>query len=382
MNRIVYFDLTSGISGDMLLGALLDLGASKEKLYQVIDKLGLEGVEILVENKEKIIEGKNVKVRYKDQEHRQLSEIIEMIKDSTIEEKVKEKSMVGITFLGKVEAKIHGKPIEKIELHETGMIDSIIDIVGSIALFYDLGFDAAYSSTVSFGRGVVKCSHGILPVPVPATLQLLKGWNISMSEREGELVTPTGALLLKVLTIQESPPDMVLEKVGVGVGDREMEFPNVLRLYSGIQKNVEESMIRLKFYVDDMTPEVLAYSFRKIREVGIEAYCSQALGKKSRPGWEVTVLCTKESLQEVEKIIFEETSTLGIQVEEIRRLVVKRELKRVNTKWGEVRVKVTNGRISPEFEDCKRIAETNGIPLQKVYETVKRSYEYNLDHSS
>lgn len=372
--KMAYFDLSSGISGDMLLGAFLDLGASEKVLNKVIDELGLKNVNVLIEDRGDPLRGKDVKIKYEDQPHRRLRTIINMIEDSGLNDFVKEKSVETFELLGEAEAKVHDMDKDEIEFHEVGMIDSIIDIVGSIALFDDLGFDRAFCSTVNFGSGTVDSAHGKLKVPVPATTDIIEGLNILFTDKEGELVTPTGAALLRTLTVQKNPPDLDLDKVGVGYGNREMEEPNALRIFSGKSANMCESVYRLEFYIDDMNPEVFSYALGKIREEVVDVYYKNARGKKSRDGWEVTVLCKEENLEDVKEVIFEETSTLGMRVNRDMRIVADREFVEVKTEFGKVDVKVSRDRVSPEYEDCKRIAEENDIPLRNVYENVIEEY--------
>lgn len=372
MNKIIYLDLENGISGDMLLGALFDLVDDKKILDDMIEKLGLEDVEIVVTGKKELFRGKDVKVKYDDQPHRTLSEIIDIIENSNLSKWVREKSIEAFKELGKVEADVHDVPLDKVAFHEVGMVDSIVDIVGCLVLFEELDIHDAYCSTVNFGSGTVKCAHGELQVPVPATQNLLKGWNINFSDKEGELVTPTGAVLLKTLTVQTTPPDLNLEKVGIGFGDRETGYPNILRAFYGEISNLKSTINRLTFYIDDMNPEVFSYALEKVRKPALDVYYKQAYGKKSRSGWEVTVTCKKSNMKEVLDLIFKETSTLGMQVEEPKRVVSDRVIKKIETEWGPVRVKISGNRKAPEYDDCKRIAEENDIPLQEVYKEVIR----------
>ncbi len=375
-DEMVYLDLNSGISGDMLLGSLLDIGGSEEILDDVIGKLGLSGIDIVVEKKEEPVRGLNVRVRYEKEEQssRQLDDILGLIERSDLTEWVKKKSLEVFRALGEAEGEIHDTEVDRVQLHEVSGVDSIVDIVGSIALFHQLNIDKAYASTVHFGSGEVGCEHGVLSVPVPATTKLLQGWRVRMTEKEGELVTPTGAALLKTLAEQRSPPDIELERVGVGYGDRVMKSPNVLRVFMGRCENIEDKMIRLDFYIDDMNPEILSHSMEKIREEAIDAYQKAAVGKKGRSGWEITVLCRRKDLPGVKEVIFRETSTLGFQISEMRRHVSGREAVIVDTNWGEVRLKVTEEQASPEFEDCRKIAEREDIPLGRVYEEALRRY--------
>ncbi len=375
MRKIAYFELSSGISGDMLLGSLVDLGGDVKVLNDVIDELELDDVHIEITNEERGLSGKNLNIKYKDQPHRNVVEIIEKIEDSTLGEKVKEKSVEAFRLLGEVESEIHDVPFEELELHEVGMIDSIIDVVGSIALVEDLNIDEIYASTVHLGSGYTECEHGKIPVPVPATEKLLEDWKVKFTDKEGELVTPTGAAMLNVLAEQSNPPDMKLEKVGVGFGDRKMETPNALRTFLGFQKNLDENVDVLTFYIDDMSPELLEYGLEKIREKALDVYTSRASGKKGREGWEVKVLSKKSQTEEVIETIFEQTSTLGLRLEEVRRIVLDRSVEKVLTEWGKVNVKVSSKGVSPEYESCKEIAEREDICIMKVYDAAKENYE-------
>lgn len=374
MNKVAYFDLSSGISGDMLLGALLDLGGEEKVLDDVIESLDLKDLHVEIEDRKGAIGGKDVKVKYNDPSSRSFEEVMGLIETSNLDQQIKKKSKEVFEVLGRTESIIHKVPLDEIELHEVGMVDSIVDIVGSVALFYDLGISEAYSSTVHFGYGETECQHGDIPVPAPATTEVLKGWTVEMSDKKGELVTPTGASLLKVLTEQKAMGDIKLDSIGRGFGDRETEWINALNIFYGEKTNIEESVLRIKFYIDDMSPEISSYAVKKIREHCIDVYRSPSIGKKSRSGWEVIVLCAKEKLEEVRDIIFKETSTLGFQLDEVERVVQDREIEEIETNWGSVRIKVADDNVTPEFEDCKRIAEENEISLQEVYDKVMAEY--------
>lgn len=374
MSKVAYFDLSSGISGDMMLGALLDLGARECVLDDVVGSLGLKGVHLEIEDKSLDVGGKNVKVKYKDQSTRCYKDRLEMIETSTLEPRVKKKSKEILEVLGSAESDIHEIPMEEIELHEVGMVDSIIDIVGTVALFEDLNIYEAYCSTVQFGHGETECQHGHIPVPVPATTNILGGWKTNFTDKRGELVTPTGAALLRVLTEQKPMDDMRLDSVGRGFGDRETSWINALNVFYGKNANIDESVFRIKFYIDDISPEILSHAVEKMRDHSIDIYRSPSIGKKSRSGWEVTVLCTKENLEKLRDMIFRETSTLGFQVDEVERVVQEREIEEIETSWGPVKIKVAEDNVKPEFEDCKKIAEEKGIPLQEVYEKIRAEY--------
>jgi len=375
MGKIAYLDLSSGISGDMLLAGLIDLGGDAGILNDVIDGFGLEGVHVDICEEERGVVGKNVKIKHSDQPHRKVVDIIEMIKSLDMSRWVKKNSIESFRRLGEVESHIHGVSFEELELHEAGMVDSMIDIVGTFALLEDLDIEKIYASTVNFGSGYTECDHGKIPVPVPATERLLEGFEVSFTDKKGELVTPTGAVMLKVLAEQVTPPDMELEKVGVGFGDRKTKAPNALRIFLGSQKNLDEHIQEITFFVDDMSPELLGHGLERIRDQAVDAYTLTASGKKGREGWEVKVLCKKGQTEKVVNTIFEESSTLGMRIQEVRRVVADRRIEEVETRWGKARVKVSSGRVSPEYESCKEIAEREDIPIMRIYESVKRNYE-------
>jgi len=375
MGKIAYLDLSSGISGDMLLASLIDLGGDAGILNDIIDGFGLEGVHVEISDVERGIVGKNVKIKHSDQPHRKVVEIIEMIENLDLDRWVKSKSIEAFRRLGEVESHIHEVPYDELELHEVGMVDSMIDIVGSFSLLEDLGIKKIYASTVYFGSGHTECDHGKIPVPVPATEKLLKDFEVSFTDKEGELVTPTGAVILKVLAEQAAQPDMELQKVGAGFGDRKMEVPNALRVFLGSQRNLDEPIQEVTFFVDDMSPELLEHALERIRDEALDVYTLMGSGKKGRVGWEVKVLCKKDQTKETVNTIFKETSTLGMRIQEVRRMVADRKIEEVETRWGKAKVKVSSGRISPEYESCREIADREDIPIMKVYESVKRDYE-------
>ncbi len=375
MGNIAYLDLNSGISGDMFLAALIDLGGDAELLDVIIRKFNFEDVHILIQEENRGIKGKDLVIEHTDQPHRKLSEVLELIEDSNLEERIKKKSIETFRTLGKVESEIHGVKFDELELHEVGMVDSIIDIVGSIALIDDLNIDHIYCSTVYLGCGYTDCEHGTIPVPVPATERLLKGWNINFSEKKGELVTPTGAAILNTMVDQANIPDMQLLDIGVGYGDKKRDEPNALKIFMGEKKNKQESIDVFKFYIDDLSPEKLSYGLEKIRKKAIDVYSTPASGKKGRQGWEIKVLSKKDNFKEIKETILNETSTLGFRVENTKRIVVERKIEDVNTKYGEAKVKISKGNIYPEYESCKKIADKEGLEISKVYELVKKAYK-------
>lgn len=375
MGKIAYLDLDSGISGDMFLGALIDLGGDAKLLEEIIQEFNFENVHVVIEEENRGIEGKNVKIKHSDQPHRELSEVIEMIEGSDLSGWVKEKSLETFRLIGEVESEIHGIELNNLELHEVGMVDSILDVVGSIALAHDLKIEKFYCSSIFVGSGHVECEHGKIPVPVPATEKLLEGMKINFTEKEGELVTPTGAALLNTLAEQLKPTDMRLKDVGVGYGDTKREEPNALRMFLGEKKNLEERIEVFTFYIDDLSPEKLSHGLDKIREKALDVYSVPVTGKKGRQGWEIKALGKKSEFEEIKEAILKETSTLGFRIEETKRIVEDRKIESVKTEFGEAKVKVSKEKAYPEYESCKKIAEENEVPLEEVYKIVKEAYK-------
>lgn len=370
---IGYVDIISGISGDMFLASLIDAGLSVNKLKKELKKLEIE-FDIEVEKKKDVIEGTNVYIFSEDRKHRKLADILNLIEESKIDSDIKEKAKEIFLKLGEAEAKIHGVGIDEIHFHEVGAVDTIVDIVGSLIGIKEMRIEKLYSSPVLLGRGKVKCEHGVLPVPAPAVIELLKNKPVVFSSTPTEITTPTGAVLVSMAEF--SYPEMRIKKTGYGMGKKKLNFPNVLRLIIG-EEIEKDGMYVIETNIDDMNAEIFPYIIERLMSAGaIDAFVMPVMMKKGRAGNLLRVLSTHDRIEEIKRVIFEETTTFGIRCHKVKRDILEREILKVGTEYGEVSVKVGyyGGKImsiSPEYDECKKIAVENGIPLKKIYSEAK-----------
>jgi len=380
--RIAYFDCFSGISGDMVLGALVDSGADLDEIEAELRKLALPGWTISAEKvKRRALYATHVRVEAREHHpHRNLSEILDRIDSARLAPRAAERAKKIFHRLGKAEAKVHQVPIESVHFHEVGAVDSIVDIVGSAIGFELLGIDEFACSAFDVGGGVVKTAHGLLPVPAPATAELLRGAPTFSSGIERELVTPTGAAIASTLSARFAEmPAMTLSSIGHGAGSADfVEKANVLRILIG-ERAVSETgeywgvpVTVIETNVDDMSPQIYGYFVdRAIAAGAIDVFSTPAQMKKNRPGLLVTLLSEAENVTRLIDLIFRETTTIGVRTYEVRRRTLDRELIPVTTPFGDVRMKLArmDGSIlnaTPEYEDCQRIAVERGIPLKQV----------------
>lgn len=382
--RAAYFNCFSGISGDMVLAALVDLGWPVKELERELNKLDLFNYQIEAEKvaKQGII-STQIKIRIKEgKKERTLKDILSILDKSKLEEEIKERSRAIFIRLASVEAKIHGKSIQEVHFHELGGLDTIIDVVGAVAGMKYLGIEKVYSSPLPLGKGFVKCSHGTLPVPAPATLELLKGVPVYGSNIEAELVTPTGAAIITTLAenFGQMPP-MKIENIGYGAGQRDLPIPNLLRVSLGMLKNVyEEDVVSLiQTNIDDMNPEFYEHiADRLFSEGALDVFLTPIQMKRTRPATMLSVITDEEKLERVLEIIFDETTTLGVRISKIKRRKLNREKRKIPTKYGEIEVKIGKldgivKNISPSYEECRKIATRLNIPLKEVYQEAKQA---------
>ena len=382
--RIAYFDCFSGASGDMILGSLIDAGLSARLLKEELKKLRIPTIHLKVKKVLKsglsatqvIVEGKSEK-----KSHRNLKEILRIVERSGVEAKVKERSKEIFKRIASVEANIHQTQMEEVHFHELGGLDSIVDIVGSVWGIQKLGIEKILVSKVNVGGGFVKCEHGILPVPAPATLSLMEGKPIYSSGVERELLTPTGAAILTTLGTEfGSMPPMKVERIGYGAGRDNLPHPNLLRLIIGTSESSlpRERVTVVETNIDDMNPQFYDYVIEKLLAMGVlEIFITPILMKKNRPGHLLTIICPSEKLPFVTKFLLRETTTLGLRWHEEEREKSDREILSEETKYGKIRFKLARweGRIvnlSPEYDDCKRLALENRVPLKEIFEEAKR----------
>ena len=383
--KIAYFDCFSGISGDMTIGAFLDAGLKFTTLSRELAKLKLKGYRL---KKSAVRRGGIAGTKFEciadnaPPSHRSLKDIIALIDRSALKNRVKETAKNIFNAIAAAEMKVHGKRGAKdIIFHELGDIDSIVDIVGAAIAIDELGIAAVYSSRIRMGRTVVRSRHGNIPVPSPASLELLKGAPISISDIDAELVTPTGAGILKVLAKGFGPlPQAEISGIGYGAGSKEIaECPNMLRILIGEAKTAfkEDSVYVIETNIDDMSPQHIGYVFEKLLGAGaLDAYITNIQMKKSRPAFKLTAIADAGKLQGVALAIFSETTAIGIRFYEANRFVLAREFKKVKTAYGELKVKISKGpddllNVSPEHDECVKVAREKGVPLRKVYEAAK-----------
>jgi uncharacterized protein (TIGR00299 family) protein len=368
----------------MILGSLIDAGLSPQRLRDELKKLRIPTVHLKAEKVLKaglaatqvIVEGRNEK-----KSHRNLKEMLKIIEKSGVETDVKEKSREIFKRIASVEAKIHQTPMVKIHFHELGGLDSVVDIVGSVWGIRQLGIEKIYVSRVNVGGGFVKCEHGILPVPAPATLALMVGKPIYSSGVERELFTPTGAAILTTLGSEFGPmPPINVDRIGHGAGRDDLPHPNVLRLIIGTSESTSgrERVVVIETNIDDMNPQFYDYVMEKLLAMEVlEVFITPILMKKNRPGHLLTIICPSEKLPPVTKFLLRETTTLGLRWREEERAKTDREILTKETKYGKIRFKMARweGKVvnlSPEYDDCKRLALEKGVPLKEIFEEAKK----------
>lgn len=382
--RIAYFDCFSGISGDMILGALVDAGLDAADLQRDLDSLGLSGYEFAATKvKRGGITGTHVEVRvFHNHQHRNLDDIRRILRDSSLPGEVVEKSEEVFRRLAEAESRIHGIAIEDVHFHEVGAVDAIVDIVGSIIGLDRFGVEKVFSSPLHVGTGFVKCAHGTFPVPAPATAELLKGIPAYSTEMQGELVTPTGAAIITTIAAGFGPmPRMKVERIGYGAGINNYEIPNMLRVYIGdteMEDGYEEDMCTvIETNIDNMNPELYDHVMASLFDQGaLDVFLIPVQMKKNRPGCLLSVVTRPDATDAVIDVLFRESTTLGVRIREARRKKLERETRSVATEFGPAQVKLGKKghvvvNVSPEYEDCKDIARRNNVPLKKVYERVK-----------
>jgi uncharacterized protein (TIGR00299 family) protein len=387
--KLAYFDCFSGISGDMTLGALVDAGLPVEQLRAELQGLDVPGWEIAAEKVWKNgMSAMHVKVKTEDTHtHRSLTTILGIFEKSKLAGPVKDRAAAIFRNLGEAEASVHDVPIEKIHFHEVGAVDAIVDIVGACIGFAALGIEKFACSALNVGGGTAKMAHGVLPVPAPATAKLLVGKPTYSNGVLEELVTPTGAAIVATLCDSFGPqPAMAVGAIGYGAGTTDLEGqPNVMRLMIGetdykSELGGEESIRVLEANLDDMNPQIYGYFLDKALAAGaLDVFATPVHMKKNRPGMLITVLCRAADEGKFQEMLFAETTTLGVRSTLAQRRILPREWVKVSTRFGEVRVKVArvNGQVrqaSPEFEDCRKLAEAKNVPLQLVLDEAMKAW--------
>lgn len=406
--RIAYLECFAGISGDMFLGALVDAGVDPQVLHGAVASLnigatlGVEKVDRSGINASKVrvlVDGASAEAaanaththHHSHHEHhhhgRSLSVIRTMIENAPLAAAAKATAIRAFELLGESESKIHNVPIETIHFHEVGAVDSIVDIVAGSVGAHVLSADSWICSPLNVGGGTVECAHGTFPVPAPATMDLLQGAPTYSSGIQMELVTPTGAALVRALNCTFGPaPTMRVDKIGYGAGSRNPKrFPNVVRLSLGETGDVPsmagDTVIIMETAVDDLNPQVLGDVTERALQAGaLDVMCSSVHMKKNRLATLITILCDRAHVEPMQQLLFRETSTLGVRIREERRACLDRKFVDVQTEWGQVKVKVglLNGvevNASPEYEDCRRCAEQHKVPLKLVMQAALAIYQ-------
>ena len=382
----------SGVSGNMFIGALLDAGLSEQALRDMVGALPVSGYELKFDSVVKCgIKATHFDVLLDHAEHhahRHLGDIVKIINAATLSDSVKARSIAVFTKLAEAEAKVHGTTVEKIHFHEAGAVDAIIDIVGTVFGLEQLGIEKIVAGNLRTGFGFIKCAHGSMPIPAPATAELLCGIPYTQGDIDKELLTPTGAALLATLCdgFGDRPSGFISEKTAYGAGGWDLDIPNVLRAEIGVcragtaeclpasagRSATVPALQILETNIDDCNPQIFDYVMDRLFKTGaLDVWLTPIQMKKNRPAVKLSVLAPSSLQEEVEKIIFTETTTIGIRRYAVERTALDRREETVQTPWGEVRVKISsiNGRVcsvTPEADDCRRLAAANNISLKEI----------------
>lgn len=408
--KAIYLDCAAGISGNMFLGACLQLGVPEKYLRGELDKLHLD-FELEVSNVSKNgigaayvdvqlardfeseLDRPNIRRLHrhehiKNHSHRTFGDIKKIIEASELSATVKTRALAIFNVIACAEGKVHQRPTDEVTFHEVGAIDSIVDIVGCAICLDYLDAEKIFVSRINTGSGFVKCAHGLMQVPAPATAELLQGFKTYHFGAEKELTTPTGAAIVKALAEYSAdlPEDFSSEKIGYGAGTWDLDIPNVLRIYLGeFSGQTEKHLVKLEANIDDMNPQIYGWLYERLFNAGaLDVWTTPIYMKKNRPAHMLSVLVDKEHKELCIKIIFEETTTIGLRVIEIaRRVEAVRKMAKVETSFGEVQCKVSayDGKIvsiTPEYEDCRRLAEKNSVPLKAVWQEALTKQEARL----
>ncbi len=400
--RVAYLDACAGLSGDMFLGAMLDAGLPLEVLERTMSALGLENLHLATEKVKKAgITATKLNVRADEHHHehtdhhhghhhgRSAAELIGILEAGELDDAVKGKSIAIINKLAEAEAKIHGTTPAEIHFHELGGLDTIVDIVGAVVGVRELGIERLYCSPLPLGHGYVDCAHGRMPLPAPATLELLRGVPTTPLDIEGETVTPTGAVLAVMLADEFGPPPgFIVDRIGYGAGTADFDpVPNLVRLWLAEEKTAPEvgepivdRVAQLEVNVDDMTPELVPQAMQAMMEAGaFDAWATPITMKKGRPALQLSALAAVADAEKVAQAMLAQTTSFGVRVAVMERRCLQREQVEVATDYGTIRVKVgyLGGEVitaSPEYEDCRQAAEQHRVTLKEVYAAAQAAF--------
>ena len=386
--KTLYFDCFAGASGDMILGALVGVGVDQRALVDQLKLLGVGGWQIEFEK----VDRSGISATYArvqtahEHAHRHLADILKIIYDSRLSDRVKDRAARIFSRLAEAESRVHNQPIEKIHFHEVGALDAIIDVCGAAIGFELLGVERFVSSPLRVGTGMTEMAHGRFPIPPPAVAELLKGKPIYAGDIDGEFVTPTGAAIIATVCEQfATMPSMTMESSGYGAGTRNPKgFPNVLRLFLGETEAADnpgdESLLMIETNIDDMPAQLFGHLMERAFELGaLDCYLTPVQMKKNRPGTLVSILCRPDERAKFLEVLFAETTTIGARSYEVQRRALARETVRVTTQFGPIDVKVAhinNGAVNamPEFEQCRAAAQKAGVALREVQEAARAAY--------
>lgn len=385
--KTLYFDCFAGASGDMILGALVGAGVEPNFLREQLSRLPVAGFSIDFET----VNRSGLSATYArvetahEHKHRHLSDIKQIIEGSRLSEPVKQRAVQIFTRLAEAEAHVHNEPVDHVHFHEVGALDAIVDVVGAAICFEALKIDRFVCSPIHVGSGMVKMAHGRFPIPPPAVTELLKGVPFYATDIKGELLTPTGAAIITTVCDEYGPiPQMLTETTGYGSGTREYhDFPNVLRVLLGETEDktaTDERLWMLETNLDDASPQIVGHVMDRVLELGaLDCFFTPVQMKKNRPGVLLSVLCSRDEKEAVMRLLFMETTTLGIRSYEVTRRALQRSVVRVETQYGPIDVKVAHldGRVvneMPEFEQCRQAAANANVPLKVVEEAARVAY--------
>ncbi len=375
--RVLFLEPVGGIAGDMFLAAAIDLGVSVESLEAPLHSLSVPGWKLSTSKQERhAITGTHLDVVLSSPEehpHRSYRDIEAIVAKSGLPARVKETALAIFRNIGEVEAKVHGTTLDAIHFHEVGAVDSIVDICGAAMALELLGWPKVFTTPPPLGSGTIRIAHGTVPIPVPATLELLKDRPVRFEGR-GELTTPTGAAILKTIATFESPAELIVERIGYGVGTKDWpDRANVLRASVGRSTGSSASTLTvLECNLDDASPQLVSSVLERLMTAGaLDVWVTPVVMKKGRPGHLLGVLCTPEKKQALVELLLVESTSLGVRASQVERFALDRRFDSVTTPWGAVQVKVglRAGRVvnvAPEFEDCRALAETAKVPLKEV----------------
>ena len=382
--KTLYFDCFAGASGDMILGAMVAAGVDPNYLREQLSLLSVDGFRIDFET----VNRSGLSATYArvetahEHKHRHLSDTKQIIEGSGLSDAVKQRAVQIFTRLAEAEARVHNEPVDHVHFHEVGALDAIVDVVGAAICFEALKIERFVSSALHVGSGMVKMAHGQFPIPPPAVAELLKGIPFYSTEIKGELLTPTGTAIITTVCSDYGPiPEMKTDRTGYGAGTREYpDFPNVLRVLLGETEATDvadERLWMLETNLDDASPQIIGHVMDRVLELGaLDCFFTPVQMKKNRPGVLLSVLCARDEKEAVMKLLFTETTTLGVRSYEVTRRALQRDVVRVETQYGPIDVKVAHldGRIvneMPEFEQCRAAALKAGVPLRVVEEAVR-----------